>query len=272
MQALLFSKYGAMKGYQFEISEESSVGRSDDNSVVLNNDAISGKHARLYFDRSVGKWFLEDLGSTNGTMLDGAPLHGPERLDRLHVITFAGSHDFFFQVIESDDRPSQKEPGISKENTDSYQAIPAAGIDLRNLGASEQKRSTAGGIEPIVLPAALRKPGKPKSPTGDRFRVRVTNLGPGMVFELKPGQNQVGRGSDCTVCIKDPEISRRHAVIYVEDNRLLIEDGGSTNRTFLEKVAVEGKTQMPVGAQIGFGKIEAVVEVCPEEPQGEDHD
>jgi pSer/pThr/pTyr-binding forkhead associated (FHA) protein len=42
---------------------------------VLSDDVATGRHARL----APGEhgWTVEDLGSTNGTQLDGAPLGGP---------------------------------------------------------------------------------------------------------------------------------------------------------------------------------------------------
>ena len=54
------------------------VGRSPDCSLVLDDDYASGRHARL-FPRD-GRWWVEDLGSTNGTMLGREPLGAPAPL------------------------------------------------------------------------------------------------------------------------------------------------------------------------------------------------
>lgn len=51
------------------------VGRSPDCSLVLDDDYASGRHARL-FPRD-GGWWVEDLGSTNGTLMGRDPLGGP---------------------------------------------------------------------------------------------------------------------------------------------------------------------------------------------------
>ena len=45
-----------------------TIGRADDSTLVLNDDYASARHARL-FPRE-GVWYIEDLGSTNGTYLD----------------------------------------------------------------------------------------------------------------------------------------------------------------------------------------------------------
>lgn len=56
----------------FEDQAEVSVGRADDNDIVLTHDSISSHHAQL---KLVGaQYHLVDLDSTNGTFLDGAPI------------------------------------------------------------------------------------------------------------------------------------------------------------------------------------------------------
>jgi hypothetical protein len=54
------------------------IGRADDSTLVLDDDYASTRHARLSF--SGGDWFVEDLGSTNGTYLDRAKVTGPTRV------------------------------------------------------------------------------------------------------------------------------------------------------------------------------------------------
>lgn len=48
------------------------LGRAEDADLVLEDDYVSGRHARLFPQGS--RWFLEDLGSTNGTYVSGSPL------------------------------------------------------------------------------------------------------------------------------------------------------------------------------------------------------
>ena len=48
------------------------LGRAQDADLVLDDDYVSGRHARLFPQGS--RWFLEDLGSTNGTFVSGNQL------------------------------------------------------------------------------------------------------------------------------------------------------------------------------------------------------
>src|SRR5262245_56239154 len=51
---------------------ETVVGRDPECEVVLDDDRVSRRHAVLGFDGS--SWSLTDLGSKNGTLIDGVPL------------------------------------------------------------------------------------------------------------------------------------------------------------------------------------------------------
>ncbi|MDO4259301.1 MAG: FHA domain-containing protein [Actinomycetaceae bacterium] len=55
------------------------VGRSPACTLVLEDEYASGHHARLMPD-SHGSWWIEDLGSRNGTTVDDERLTGPREL------------------------------------------------------------------------------------------------------------------------------------------------------------------------------------------------
>lgn len=51
------------------------LGRNPECTLVLDDDFASGRHARIFEDGEV--WYVEDLGSTNGTYLSGERLTRP---------------------------------------------------------------------------------------------------------------------------------------------------------------------------------------------------
>ena len=55
--------------------EPVTIGRGSDCQIKLDDDYSSTRHARIFL--SEGQWWVEDLGSTNGTYLDGQRLTRP---------------------------------------------------------------------------------------------------------------------------------------------------------------------------------------------------
>jgi pSer/pThr/pTyr-binding forkhead associated (FHA) protein len=53
-----------------------TMGRGNEATLTLSDDYASGQHARLFAQN--GQWFVEDLGSTNGTYLGRAKVSRPE--------------------------------------------------------------------------------------------------------------------------------------------------------------------------------------------------
>lgn len=60
------------------IRSDFTIGRKDENSIVLSDQHVSGNHARIIV-RNNGL-FIEDLNSTNGTYLNGTKIKGKVRL------------------------------------------------------------------------------------------------------------------------------------------------------------------------------------------------
>lgn len=62
---------GALAGTRITLgSQPVLIGRADDSTLVLTDDYASTRHARL--SQRGTDWYVEDLGSTNGTYLDRA--------------------------------------------------------------------------------------------------------------------------------------------------------------------------------------------------------
>jgi len=68
-------------------NEGQTIGREGGQAdIQLKDPGLSNRHARIFADGP--DWFIEDLGSTNGTYLNGEPLDGPAPLhvgDRIRI-------------------------------------------------------------------------------------------------------------------------------------------------------------------------------------------
>ncbi|MCC3278714.1 FHA domain-containing protein [Arthrobacter sp. zg-Y40] len=64
---------GPLRGTTLDLAASPILlGRAQEATLVLEDDYASGRHARLFPQGS--RWFIEDLGSTNGTYLGGSQL------------------------------------------------------------------------------------------------------------------------------------------------------------------------------------------------------
>jgi hypothetical protein len=67
---------GQLAGTRITLGEAHiTIGRAEDSTLVITDDYASARHARLV--PRDGQWFVEDLGSTNGTYLDRGKVSGP---------------------------------------------------------------------------------------------------------------------------------------------------------------------------------------------------
>ena len=85
---------GLRAGSAYDLSDGALLGRGDGADIRLEDAFASTRHARLVAEGDV--IVLEDLGSTNGTYLNGEPLRGPQPLhvgDRIKI----GDSEFSFE-------------------------------------------------------------------------------------------------------------------------------------------------------------------------------
>jgi hypothetical protein len=61
---------------------EVQVGRSEENDLVIDEEEVSSKHSMFRVDRESGKYWLQDLESTNGTFVN-ATLLMPGRMTEM---------------------------------------------------------------------------------------------------------------------------------------------------------------------------------------------
>jgi hypothetical protein len=70
--------------HSFAVFPPATLGRTDDNQVVVADDCVSACHARI--DQRDGEWWLTDLDSRNGTQLNDLPVSKPVPLANGDVI------------------------------------------------------------------------------------------------------------------------------------------------------------------------------------------
>jgi hypothetical protein len=80
---------GYEPGTAFDLSHGATLGRSDGADIHVEDRFASSSHARIY---PRGEFlYIEDMGSTNGTYLNGRQLDGSERLRSSDVVRIGDS-------------------------------------------------------------------------------------------------------------------------------------------------------------------------------------
>ena len=86
----LIYAYGMPEQREFPLlSPTATVGRESINEIVFDDAEISRRHVRV--TQLAGRYIIEDLGSTNGTFLNGRRIEAPAPLSNGDVIDLGGS-------------------------------------------------------------------------------------------------------------------------------------------------------------------------------------
>lgn len=116
---------GAGAGRQFEIdAEETLIGRSTGLPITLEGANISRKHARL--SREGSQYFVEDLGSSNGTYVNDRRITARTALAANDVLRI-GPYAFRFQTAEAQapDLTIHRQTVALPDNTEIFRENPA---------------------------------------------------------------------------------------------------------------------------------------------------
>jgi len=160
MAKLVLSMNGAVQG-EYELDKERvTIGRKPENDIQIDNLAVSGKHALIItiLDDS----FLEDLGSTNGTYVNGK-LIKKHALKNGDVIAI-GKHELKYvnENATSDDDEFEKtmiiKPGSASAAVAAAQAAEKAGAAAAAEAAESPKADAGGGGMPLGRLTVLNGP------------------------------------------------------------------------------------------------------------------
>ena len=90
------------------------IGRSDECDIVIDSKHVSRRHARI-FSSSDGQWYVEDLGSSNGTFVNGERVKSCP-ISRVDVIEIGMATLSFSPLVEQATVPCIEAPNIIIED------------------------------------------------------------------------------------------------------------------------------------------------------------
>ena len=127
-QVLLNMRQGPMAGQTFSLSAPTMfIGRKAGNDVVINDAEVSRRHACISWD---GRQFvLTDMGSANGTFVNGVRLTGPHVLQPGDAIGLGSAVLMGFQAhvppVAAPPPPPAAMPSTPGQNDDARYSPPA---------------------------------------------------------------------------------------------------------------------------------------------------
>jgi pSer/pThr/pTyr-binding forkhead associated (FHA) protein len=135
--ASLLVRSGSLRGKRLPVRiPVVSIGRADYNDIVISEPSVSTTHAKL--QRRDDVWVVTDLGSTNGTFVEGEPVTGETALTPGTTLKF-GEVAVLFEPL--DDQPAPRLPGT--ESMQRVEAPEPAGEAARPARARRPLRASA---------------------------------------------------------------------------------------------------------------------------------
>jgi predicted component of type VI protein secretion system len=143
------------------VQEEVTIGRDISNQMVINDPEVSRRHARLTLQ--VGGYVIEDLGSTNGTFVDGQRLMGPHLLRPGQTVMFGEKITLAYEALGFD--PNATMVGVAGASPapretyrdtpgDEYAVAPTAQEELPPAYAPPPAQAAPAQAAPVYPPAA----------------------------------------------------------------------------------------------------------------------
>lgn len=151
--ASILVRSGAKKGQRIPIRVPVvNIGRAEYNDIVLAEESVSTQHAKL--QRREGVWILVDLGSTNGTFVDGEKLSGETPVAPGSTIRFGDAS----VVFEPDDDALGIGKGGAGTKVMGAMSIPAPAPKAAPAPAPAPAPVAAAAPAPKPAAAPAKKP------------------------------------------------------------------------------------------------------------------
>jgi pSer/pThr/pTyr-binding forkhead associated (FHA) protein len=129
-----------------------TIGREAGNGVTINDAEVSRKHSKL--TRQGNVYVIEDMGSTNGTFVNGQRLTAPHVLQPGQVISFGEQINLLFEIVNTDPNATMM------SNASASKAAPMPAPVPRPAPQMYAGQIPAGPppVAPVMMAAASAKP------------------------------------------------------------------------------------------------------------------
>lgn len=207
---------------RFVLSEKRTIiGRTPGCDVMIDNIAVSREHAKIDF--SNGQYILTDLGSSNGTFLNGTRVNKTTLLNPEDLIQIGK-----FELLFEDAIP------------DEFILEDSGAVDKTMIMTPEQRQATSSQPEKVAWRKITVVSGK-----ANRNEIL-----------LKKDLTTIGKGSGCDLVISGFFLSKVQATIRKRGNKYYLRNKGSMLSTQLNGQKIQGDTLLNEGDSIQIRKTQ----------------
>lgn len=210
------------------------VGRDQSCDIVLEHPKVSRQHLELR--RTGHGWVARDLGSTNGTVVDGAVLG---RLPLSYAVTlWVGGPEGIPLRVEpraaAPAPPKAAPPAYPPQVAPHPPAPPAYPPPVAPHPPTAPPRTSG---QPVLAPPGRLAHGHSLVPQGS----------------VPGGLLSIGRTPANDIVLDDPLVSRQHATVRIEPDGAVLTDLGSFNGTFVNERRITGSVRLHPADVVTFG-------------------
>jgi ABC-type multidrug transport system ATPase subunit/ABC-type multidrug transport system permease subunit len=261
------------------------IGRAKDCDLVVSEAQVSSHHCRL--THLAGGFTLEDLGSTNGTYVNGVKIapHEPVSVPHGARVTLGGQVimpwpvDAIEPAVASSPHPPSL-PGGVRQITIGRDPNSDVPVDLPTISwnhavireengrhiledCSSRNGTSIGELSNRIQRSVLEPSdqvflGSYKISAAQLLSLEAkVEIGEAAFQTVSFSGNsmEVGRDPNCDIPLDFPMVSWRHARLTRTPEGILVEDLGSRNGTYLNGVRITGKVLALPGQEIGLGSV-----------------
>ncbi len=227
-----------------KLGELLEIGRAPESGIQFDDDHVSRNHAQVRCDGNV---WLTDLGSANGTFVNGERVIGSVRLFHGDFVSF---DRYEYQLIGTGDDLT---PVRRVDPSEPEEAEPIGGSASLSVDTTEIDYVAANPEGASTLPQTEE--------TG-AFFLGVNEPVTGLTFRISMGRTVIGRENACDVVLNDPTVSAKHAEVVMRPESCTVTNMMATNGT-----RVNGDTVSSVvladGDVLRFGRVTLVYKDVP---------
>ena len=226
-----------------------TIGRLPDNTLQIDNLAVSAHHAKIYWDHD--HYVVEDLGSLNGTYVNNQRV-GKATLKSGDQMTI-GKH--FVQFKDEGQRvpatkPAEK-PGPATPKLEATVVLDTR--QTQDMIAANAAATAGSG------PLGLSKPAPPATPAKERFG--ILNVLEGRTdqqqYVLTGKMAMIGKSVMATIRLKGFFAPKTAALISKRDNKYFIAASDQKIKLKINAEEVIGQRELKEGDIIEVGKLKA---------------